>query len=212
MSSLNTFSRDLIKALDNVDKTTIAIFPSKLQTKEWRKKQDWYNTGKSNECEKYQRKLVENITMHVCPKSCKRLNMYTFELKDVTSPLKHDNGFEWTEDFDGFQDFHRKNIYFNFKMVCDAGGAQTRTLREVYHFIHTQLEFLLKHDIPNTYFVNILDGDECHKHAHKFSHLKNNKKYKHLQSYMFIGDMYAFKHWWSEFSKGVLQYDKEDRN
>lgn len=205
MSSLNTFSRDIVKALDD-------IVPSKLQTKEWRKKQDWYKTSKSNECEKHQRRLVENITKCACPKSFKRLNTDTFQMKDVSFPLKHDNGFEWTEDFDGTQEFHGNILYYNLKMVCDAGGAQTRTLREVYHFIGIQLEFLLKHDSCNVYFVNILDGDECHKRYDKFMYLKNKEKYKDASSYIFIGDMNDFKHWWSQFSTNVQRYDKAGRN
>lgn len=32
------------------------------QTKNWRKKQPWYKTGKSNECEKYQIDLIKKIT------------------------------------------------------------------------------------------------------------------------------------------------------
>ena len=33
-------------------------------------------------------------------------------------------------------------MYINFKMICDRGGSQTRSLREVYHFITTQLNYL----------------------------------------------------------------------
>ncbi len=69
---------------------------------------------------------------------------------------KNGNIFEWTENFDGCQE----NIYFNLKMVCGTGGAQTRTLREVYHFILTQLKYLEKEPNSNIYFVNILDGEE----------------------------------------------------
>ena len=39
----------------------IQIAKSSNQTKEWRKKQEWYNSGKSNECEKYQINLLEKI-------------------------------------------------------------------------------------------------------------------------------------------------------
>lgn len=38
------------------------ITPSKLQTKEWRKSQDWYKGGKRTECDLYQRNLIKKIT------------------------------------------------------------------------------------------------------------------------------------------------------
>ena len=47
---------------------------------------------------------------------------------------------EWSENFDG-KIINRSNIfYFNLKFVCDCGGSQTRTLREVYHFIKYQIK------------------------------------------------------------------------
>ena len=62
--------------------------------------------------------------------------------------LNNKNGFEFTEDFDGkvIMKTHNKiniTIYFNLKFCCDAGGAQTRTLREVYHFIKCQIIFVI---------------------------------------------------------------------
>jgi hypothetical protein len=38
------------------------LISSKLQTKQWRQKQEWYKNGKSNECEKQQIKQIEIIT------------------------------------------------------------------------------------------------------------------------------------------------------
>ena len=35
-----------------IEKKSQTLVPSESQTKDWRKSQDWYNTGKSNECEK----------------------------------------------------------------------------------------------------------------------------------------------------------------
>ena len=37
------------------------IVKSSLQTKNWRKSQAWYINGKTNECEKYQRTIIETI-------------------------------------------------------------------------------------------------------------------------------------------------------
>ncbi len=127
------------------------IEPSINQTKEWRCNQPWYINGKHNECEKYQIRLIEKATGKKIHKTNKRINLNTGELGK-----KNGNIFEWTENFDGCQE----NIYFNLKMVCGTGGAQTRTLREVYHFILTQLKYLEKEPNSNIYFVNILDGEE----------------------------------------------------
>jgi hypothetical protein len=35
---------------------------SEFQTKQWRIAQKWYKNGKHNECENYQKMLLENIT------------------------------------------------------------------------------------------------------------------------------------------------------
>ena len=47
-------------------------------------------------------------------------------------------------------------------MVCESGGAQTRSLREVFIFIRTQLNLLLKLKNKNnyliTYFIKVLTG------------------------------------------------------
>ena len=56
------------------------ITPSKFQTKIWRQNQIWYKDGKQNECEKYQRKLIENITNKECVKTSKRIHINTKKL------------------------------------------------------------------------------------------------------------------------------------
>jgi hypothetical protein len=72
------------------------------------------------------------------------------------------------------------------------GGAQTRTLREVYHFIKCQLEFLLKMS-KNIYFVNILDGDACFANKDKFQYLMNKQKYNKIKKFIFIGGLSNFQ-------------------
>lgn len=57
--------------------------------------------------------------------------------------MSNNNGYEWTENFDGLIMKNFSKYYFNLKFVCDVGGAQTRTLREVYHFIKHQMEYLV---------------------------------------------------------------------
>ena len=154
------------------------------QSKTWRQLQSWYKTGRSNECEKYQRALIENITGSVCNKTKLRNNARTLTFESIAYPMKLDEGFDYTEDFDGKQD----TTLYNLKMVCDKGGAQTRTLREVYHFVECQLKMK---NSPYT-FVNILDGDcsaAARKHFNYLLNIYNNPPH------VFVGDMKEFEEW-----------------
>jgi len=165
---------------------------SKDQTKNWRKSQEWYQTGKSNECEIFQRGMVEGIVGQECKKTNERLHMEDIEMYTKSQPLKGMDGFEYTEDFDGLVEKEKIKFFFNLKMICDAGGAQTRTCREVYHFIKTQLKYIQKKKSDNLYFVNILDGDTSFKHMDQFHFLKTKYEIPHV----FIGDMKQFESWW----------------
>lgn len=169
------------------------IMPSHCQTKEWRKTRTWYKGGKSNECEKYQINLIEKMLAIKLMKTHVRINMENYEITTNTHPMKNSDGFEWTENFDGLLIKNTGKYYFNLKFVCDGGGAQTRSLREVYHFIRCQMEYLIKFDTTNTYFINILDGDECFHAMNKFLYLFNKEKYKQVIKYVFIGSLYDFK-------------------
>ena len=178
----------------------ILIPQSYYQTKAWRKARSWYKGGKSNECEKYQIALIEKITKTTLNKTQDRINMETYEITSTSRPMKNDDGYEYTENFDGLLIKGTNKYYYNLKFVCDAGGAQTRTLREVYHFIKCQMEYLIKFDAnanananANTYFINILDGDECFHNMDKFLYLLNKEQYKHIQKYVFIGSLYDFQ-------------------
>jgi len=85
-------------------------------------------------------------------------------------------------------------------MVCNSGGSQTRTLREVYHFVKCQLEYLLKQKkSSNKYFINILDGDQSYKRKQNFSYLLNLKKYKSICNRIFVGDIKSFDKWYNKF-------------
>ena len=171
------------------------ITPASLQTKDWRKQRDWYRGGKHNECEIYQRHLVEYITSQPCVKTNIRINLRDKQLYDKKYPMKDVDGFDYTEDFDG-------NIldkyYINLKMICDAGGSQTRTLREVYHFVECQLDHLVIHGSGSKHFVNILDGDTSHDSMPKFNHLLDRPEYAEIKKYVFVGDMLSFSRWWGE--------------
>jgi hypothetical protein len=203
-------------------KRKVLIPSSYYQTKKWRKNRKWYKNGKSNECEIYQRKMIEKITDSKCPKTKYRLHIENNELIEKSNPLASEDGFDYTEDFDGLQEHSNTQYFYNLKFVCNRGGAQTRTLREVYHFIKAQLEYLLKHYEPkdedskdsktksksendtktkDICFVNILDGDESYKNSDKFKYLLKKTKYASLNEHIFVGDMKEFQEWFISESK-----------
>lgn len=175
-------------------KRKILIPSSFYQTKTWRKNRNWYKNGKFNECEKYQINLIEKILKNKISKTPDRINIEILEICSINHPMLLNNGYEYTENFDG----KYKNVYFNLKFICDNGGAQTRTLREVYHFIKSQMEFLIKKK-QIIYFINILDGDTSFKNMDKFHYLKSNKKYKDIIKYIFIGDLHQFQNHFQEY-------------
>jgi hypothetical protein len=172
----------------------ILIPSSYYQTKDWRKNRKWYKSGKSNECEKYQINLIEKIITIKWIKTDDRINMETNEIINKKNPMISVDGYEWSENFDGKIIKNNNKYYFNLKFVCDNGGAQTRTLREVYHFIKYQLEYLIKFNkVNNTYFINILDGDTSYNNINKFKFLINKIKYEHIAKYVFIGSLCDFQ-------------------
>lgn len=77
-------------------------------------------------------------------------------------------------------------------MSGDSGGAQTRTLREVYHFIGSQLEYLVSNPDTTIYFINILEGDTSFNNRDKFNFLVNLEKYKEVKDKVFVGDFLEF--------------------
>ena len=172
------------------------IIQSKNQTKDWRKSQSWYKGGKSNECEIYQRDLIKQITGKDCPKTNMRINLRTLELVENSSPLQHPDGFDWTEDFDGRQPNNQTELYYNLKMICDSGGAQTRSLREVYHFVEAQMKYLLKYPETSIYFINILDGDTSYSQKEKFQYLLDLPEYATVRDRIFVDDMFMFQYWY----------------
>jgi hypothetical protein len=171
----------------------ILIPQSYYQTKEWRKNRKWYTNGKRNECEKYQISLIERIISFKLSKTHDRINFENNEITNIKNPMINPNGYEWSENFDGLLNINNNKYYFNLKFVCDSGGAQTRTLREVYHFIRYQLEYLIKFNTNNIYFINILDGNTSYDNIDKFIFLINKENYKEIIKYVFIGSLYEFQ-------------------
>lgn len=175
----------------------IFIVCGRYQTPDWRKKQDWYSTGKKNECEIYQRDLVERITHNKCTKTNYRISIITNDMCINPYPMKETDGFEWTEDFDGYMTCGNNRLFINLKFVCGNGGAQIRTLREVYHFILHQLNYIVNHSDTDIQMINILDGDIVYKHIDKFKYLLNKECYSSACKKIFIGDMHAFRIFWN---------------
>ena len=179
----------------------IDIIDSQKQTKLWRKGCIWYKNGKSNECEIYQKSLLKQIIGYIPNKTNDRFNMETNDIINKKIVMKDKNGFEFTEDFDG-KVINNNTIYFNLKFCCDAGGAQTRTLREVYHFINCQIKYIIDKYVDNkidnkmdTYFINILDGDTSYKNMNKFNYLLEKDRgniNNIIKKYIFIGNMLEF--------------------
>lgn len=165
----------------NTSKCNDVCQSSNIQTIEWRKNQEWYIDGKHNECEKQQKQYLERALHIVLNKTNERLHYHKLIIQEKTKPMNDIDGFEWSENFDGVIFVKHKIVYFNLKMVCGKGGAQTRTLREIYHFIKHQVAFLNSCSTNNVVFINVLDGDECQNHMDKF------KKMNH--KWVFIGDM-----------------------
>lgn len=168
------------------------IINSKYQTKHWRQYQKWYNNGKSNECELNQKHILKNILNIELKNTNKRINTENYTIiikKNISQDI---NSFMYTEDFDGeYLSKNNRLYYFNLKFICGNGGAQTRSMRETFHFIKEQYNYIQKNKLHNVYFMNILDGDQNYINMDKYKYL--NQYYKDIQKYIFIGDMYTFK-------------------
>jgi hypothetical protein len=201
-----TYSRRLFQTPYNkpIQYNNFHIPSSEIQTKEWRQQQPWYKGGKHNECELYQIPLIEEITQRKLVKTNFRLHAHDYLMKENSQPMKQEDGLEWSENFDAYLNYHNKDFYFNLKIICDNGGAQTRSIRETYHFMKYQMEHIkrYKSDFPKEkYFINILDGNACNRSMKKFYYLINKPEYKFQKSYIFVGDMKQFQDYWFNFIK-----------
>lgn len=154
------------------------------------------NGGKNTiNIEKYQRSIVEKITNLKILKSHMRLNIRHLNLEKRLRPNKEENGFDYTENFDGFQKINNKSYYFNFKCIVGKGGSQTRSLRDTYLFIETQMKYLINTNNRNIVFINILDGNESYRTMGKFNYLFNFYNYSEYKKNIYIGDLYSFENW-----------------
>ena len=188
----------------------IEITHSKYQTKEWRKAQKWYINGKKNECEIYQKNILRTAIPVDINTTRDRLNLFTYEISNINKLTSQINGYEWSETFDGKLIINNIIHYFNLKFVCDAGGAQTRTLRECYHFINGQLiyETQNKKSKKECYYINLFDGNECYKNLKKFKHLLSKKEFTDVKKYFYVGCSFDFVD--SKIYKNILKNTSQE--
>ena len=145
--------------------------------------------------EKYQRKMVEEGTGTPCTKTDMRINLRTSEMKEIIHPNKRVDGFNYSENFDGLQQFNQTKIYLDLKSIVGKGGAQTRSLREVYWFIDGQSN-VLKSTTEDIRFANILDGDEAHNNMDKYEYLIGLPEFKMIdKNRIYIGDLKGYFDW-----------------
>ena len=128
--------------------------------------------------EHWQRNKIVEGTGLQCPSNTHmRFNTRTGQLeKRQMKPNNHENGFDYTEDFDGFQPILEHLLYYNLKCIVGAGGAQTSLYVRSIISLRTQLRVLLHNDYY--IFVNILDGDSAPRHMDKFQYLLNRPEYQ----------------------------------
>lgn len=154
--------------------------------------------------EKYQRSIVEKITNIKCLKTNVRLNTRRLKIEKNLKPNTKENGFDYTENFDGFNKLNNKKLYYNFRCVVGKGGSQTRSLKDTYFFIEKQIKYLINTNDKHIVFINILDGDESYRKLDKFIYLLNLFNiYNHpiYKNNIYVGDLYSFKDWFETHHK-----------
>jgi hypothetical protein len=155
----------------------------------------------SRKPEIYQRKKIVEGTCMECPETNMRINLRTNTLINISHPNTNSDGFDYSEDFDGIQTIKEKRVYINLKCVVGKGGAQTRSLREVYWFVEGQLKSLKT--VEDVYFANILDGDEAHSTKPKFEYLLNLPEFDEVKNRVYIGDLKGYFEWFKNLSSDV---------
>ena len=152
--------------------------------------------------EEYQRSKIIEKTGIPCPKTNMRINLRKKFMKELPHPNTKEDGFDYSEDFDGCQEINGKKIYINLKCIVGAGGVQTRSLREVYWFIDGQLN-VLNSDV-NIYFANILDGDQSDACMNKFEYIRNLYP-DELKNRVYVGDLLGYFDWFNSLKEGMKQ-------
>ena len=194
-------SRKMSSSIASRIQCPAGIVAGNLITKELR--QEYYGRiaggAGSRHPENYQRTQIELGTGVPCVKTSTRINKRTNEMRhDIAQPMKRDDGFDWTEDFDGKQAFDEKEVFINLKSVVGTGGSQTRTLRdECYPFIEAQLQYLLNSNNTTQHFANIFDGDEAAAKMRMYNYLLNLPEYATVRPKVYVGDLRGYFSWLS---------------
>lgn len=147
--------------------------------------------------EDFQRQAIIDGTGVPCAKTDVRINLRTNTLREIAHPNKHDDGFDYSEDFDGVQLTPTGNIYVNLKCIVGKGGAQTRSLREVYWFVQGQLNVLKSGAGAPAYFANVLDGDEAAAVLPKFTYLLSRPEFADVSKKVYVGDLKGYFDWFA---------------
>jgi hypothetical protein len=176
----------------------VGVMEGGLITKE--KRQELYGKvaggGGSRKPEEYQREQIVLGSGVPCTKTHTRINRRKNALVEIAQPMRHDDGFDYTEDFDGKQVFGSKTVLVNLKSVVGGGGSQTRTLRdECYWFVDAQLQYLLKAGTTDCFFANIFDGDEAAAKMPKFHYLLSLPEFAAVRPYIYVGDLKGYFAW-----------------
>lgn len=150
----------------------------------------------SRKPEEFQRQKIIDGTGIKCPKTNLRINLRTNSLKNICHPNTKNDGFDYSEDFDGSQSVKENKVYINLKCIVGKGGAQTRSLREVYRFVEGQLNTLKS--VENVYFANILDGDEAQSTMSMFKYLLNLPEFEKVKDRVYMGDLKEYFDWFKK--------------
>jgi hypothetical protein len=137
-------------------------------TKENRKK-FISDSRRGSEDEKFQKQYILNyLGLDIGSSTHYRCNTQTGEIKRLTRVMHLDDCHRWTEDFDG--QIEEDNTLWTLKMIPEAGGAQNRALREVFHLIEACVKNITSKQSNNN-FVFVLDGEEILKYKDKMINL-----------------------------------------
>ena len=137
-------------------------------TKENRKK--YISLGRrGNQDEKYQKLYINNfLGLDIGGSTHLRCNLQTGEIRELKRVMHLDHFHVWTEDFDGMVE--EDNSLWSLKMIPEAGGAQTRSIREVAHHIEACIKNITEQHSDNN-FVFVLDGEQILKYKDRMINL-----------------------------------------
>lgn len=202
---MENFTKDLLGALNeapiietvsqSIVKCPSDVIEGKLITKEKREELFGKVAGGngSRKPEDFQRQKITEGTGFKCGKTNMRINLRTKTMREIAHPNTKEYGFDYSEDFDGIQIINDIKIYINLKCIVGKGGAQTRSLREVYWFIEGQLNILKEN--KEIYFANILDGDEASSCMPKFNYMLSLPEFDSVKSNVYVGDLKGYFDW-----------------